>query len=132
MDLTFQVPMLYCSLQYSIYFHHQSHPQQGIVFALAEPLHSFWSYFPAFLKEHIGHLLTWEVHLSVSYLFAFSYCSRGSQSKTKIPPQPAFPIRKLLQASYYPSEGKQNGNHNHRKLIKLITWTTALSNSTKL
>ena len=26
----------------------------------------------------------------------------------------------------------QNENHNHRKLIKLITWTTALSNSMKL
>ena len=31
-----------------------------------------------------------------------------------------------------PSEGRQNENHNHRKLIKLITWTTALSNSMKL
>ena len=31
-----------------------------------------------------------------------------------------------------PSEGKQNENHNHRKLIKLITWTTALSSSMKL
>ena len=30
------------------------------------------------------------------------------------------------------SEGKQNENHIHRKLIKLITWTTALSNSVKL
>ena len=29
-------------------------------------------------------------------------------------------------------EGRQNENHNHRKLIKLITWTTALSNSMKL
>ena len=28
--------------------------------------------------------------------------------------------------------GRQNENHNHRKLIKLITWTTALSNSMKL
>ena len=27
------------------------------------------------------HLLTWGVHLSVSYLFAFSYCSWGSQGK---------------------------------------------------
>ena len=43
------------------------------------------------------------------------------------------PIRKLPQASYpYPSEGRQNENHNHRKLTKLITWTTALSNSMKL
>ena len=30
------------------------------------------------------------------------------------------------------SEGRQNENHNHRKLIKLITWITALSNSMKL
>ena len=28
--------------------------------------------------------------------------------------------------------GQTNENHNHRKLIKLITWTTALSNSVKL
>ena len=36
--------------------------------------------------------------------------------------------------SYYPhpSEGKQNENHNHRKVTKLITWITALSNSMKL
>ena len=33
----------------------------------------------------------------------------------------------LIQA-----EGRQNENHNHRNLIKLITWTTALSNSMKL
>ena len=30
------------------------------------------------------------------------------------------------------SDGRQNEYHNHRKLIKLITWTTALSNSMKL
>jgi len=33
---------------------------------------------------------------------------------------------------YPPSEGRQSENHNHKKLIKLITWTTALSNSIKL
>ena len=27
---------------------------------------------------------------------------------------------------------RQNENHNHRKLIKLSTWTTALSNPMKL
>ena len=37
------------------------------------------------------------------------------------------------QTSYpHPSEGRQNENHNHRKLTKLITWITALSNSMKL
>ena len=30
------------------------------------------------------------------------------------------------------SEGRQNENHSHRKLIKLITWTTACSNLMKL
>ena len=32
----------------------------------------------------------------------------------------------------YPSEGKQKENHNHSKLMRLITWITALSNSMKL
>ena len=58
------------------------HPQLGVVFTLAPSLHSFWSCFSTLLQEHIGHLPTWGVHLSVSYLFAFSYCSWGSQCKT--------------------------------------------------
>ena len=31
-------------------FYHQSHPQLGIVFALAKSLHSFWSYFSTDLQ----------------------------------------------------------------------------------
>ena len=31
-----------------------------------------------------------------------------------------------------PSEGRQNENHNYRKLTNLITWTTGWSNSVKL
>ena len=31
-------------------FYHQSHPQLGIVFALAPSLHSFWSYFSTDLQ----------------------------------------------------------------------------------
>ena len=42
----------------------------GVVFALAPSLHSFWSYFSTDF-QHIGHLPTWGVHLSVSYLCAF-------------------------------------------------------------
>ena len=81
MDLTFQVPMQYCSLKHQNYFYHQSHPQLGVVFALAPSLHSFWSYFSTVLQEHTGHLSTWGVYLSASYHFAFSYCSWGSQGK---------------------------------------------------
>ena len=55
------------------------------------------------------------------------------QNQTQFPQQLVSPIRKLPQTSYlYPSEGRQTENHNQRKLIKLITWTTALSNSMKL
>ena len=43
------------------------------------------------------------------------------------------PIRKFPLASYpYPSEGRQTENHNYRKLIKLIPWTTGLPSSMKL
>ena len=39
----------------------------------------------------------------------------------------------LPTASYpYPSEGRQNKNHNHIKLTKLISWIAALSNSVKI
>ena len=50
MDLTFQVPMQYCSYSIGRYFHHQSYPQLGAVFALAPSLHSFWSYLSTLLQ----------------------------------------------------------------------------------
>ena len=52
-----------------LYLHHQSHLQLGIVFTLAPSLHSFWCCFSTDLQQHIEHLPTWGVHLSVSYLF---------------------------------------------------------------
>ena len=48
---------------------------------LALSFHSFWCYSSTDLQWHIGHLLTWGVNLSVSHLFAFSYCSWASQGK---------------------------------------------------
>ena len=40
----------------------------------------------------------------------------------------------FCDCAFYPytSKGRQNENHNHRKLTNLTTWTTALSNSMKL
>ena len=66
---------------YALYFHHQTHPHLGIASTLAQPLHAFWSYSSALLQYPIGHLLTWGVHHSVSYLLVFSYYSRSSQGK---------------------------------------------------
>ena len=45
MNLTFQVLSNNVLYKIGLYFHHQSQSQLGIVFALAQPLHSFWSYF---------------------------------------------------------------------------------------
>ena len=54
-NLTFQVPMQYYSLQHGTYFHHQSHPQLGIVFSFPPSCHRFCSYFSTLLQEHSGH-----------------------------------------------------------------------------
>ena len=80
-DLTFQVPMQYCSLQYQTLLLSPVTSTLGIVFALAPSLHSFWSYFSSDLQWHIGYLPTWGVPLSVFFHFAFSYSSWGSQGK---------------------------------------------------
>ena len=81
MDLTFLVPMQHCSLQKWTLLLSPVPPTNGCYFALTPSLHSFWSFFSTDLQWHIGHLLTWWVHLSVSYLFTFSYCSWGSQGR---------------------------------------------------
>ena len=55
------------------------------------------------------------------------------QNKNQIPQQSVSPNRKFAQVSYpHPSEGRENENHNHRKLTKMIKWIIALRNSVKL
>ena len=82
MDLTFQVPIPYCSLQHQTFLLSAvTHPQLGVVIALAPSRHSFWSYLSTHLQYHTGYLPTWGVHLSVSYLFGFSSCSCGFQDE---------------------------------------------------
>ena len=41
-------------------------------------------------------------------------------------------LRDVRRVCPYPSEDRQNENHNHSKLTKLNRWTTALSSSMKL
>ena len=81
MDRTFQVPTQYCSLQ------HQTLLPSPIT-STAECCFCFGSTFSFFLELflHWSPVAYWAptnlgVHLSVSYLFAFSYCSWGSQGK---------------------------------------------------
>ena len=84
MDLTFQVPMQYCSLQHQTLLLSPVSSITGFLFlffALAPSLHSFWSYFSTDLQEHTGHLLTWEFIFVSVLSFTFLYCSWGSQGK---------------------------------------------------
>ena len=81
MDITFQVPMQYCSLQHWTLLPSPVISTTGYCFCFGSSHQSFWIYYSTDLQQHTGCLPTWGVHLSVSYLFAFSYCSWGSQGK---------------------------------------------------
>ena len=81
MDLTFQVPVQYCSLQHQTLLPSAVTSTTGCCFCFGSIPSFFLELFSTDLQQCTGHLLTWGVHLSVSYLFAFSYCSWGSQGK---------------------------------------------------
>jgi len=83
MDLILQVPMQYCSLQLWILLLSKAPSKTGCCFCFGSipsfflELFLHWS---PLISTDIGYLPTWGVHLSVSYLFAFLYCSWGSQA----------------------------------------------------
>ena len=81
MDLTFQVSMQYCSLQHQTLLPSPVTSIARCCFHFGSISSFFLMLFLTLLQYHIGHLLTWGVPLSVSYLFAFSYCSWGSQGR---------------------------------------------------
>ena len=54
MDLTFQVPMQYCSLQHWTLLLSPVPSTTGCCFALAPSLHSFWSYFSTISSSILG------------------------------------------------------------------------------
>ena len=81
MDLTFQVPMQYCSLPHRTLLPSPVTSTTGCCFCFG----SISSFFLE-LNLHWSPVTYWEpptwgVHLSVSYLFAFSCCSWGSQGQ---------------------------------------------------
>ena len=81
MDLTFQVSMQHCSLQNRTLLPSPVTSTTGRCFLFGSISSFFLELFIHFSPVAFGYLPTWGVDLSVSYLFAFSYCSWGSQSK---------------------------------------------------
>ena len=106
--------MQYCSYSIGPCFYHQSHPQLGIAFALAPSLHCFWSYF----STDLFHLLTWGVPLSVSYHFAFSYCSWGSQGKnTEVVCRSLLQWTILCQQTPSSNNTREDSTHEHHQMV---------------
>jgi len=106
--------------------------------------------FICFLKKHI-YLLIYGCAGSSLLLGLFSGCSQGWPLSSCGPwvwllhsmwdlPRPGIEhMSPALTGRFFtteppgkPPKGRQNENHNLRTLTKLITWTTALSNSVKL
>ena len=54
------------------------------------------------------------------------------RTRPTLPHRQSLPSGSFQSLLSYSSEGRQNENHNHRKLTKLITWAMALCNSMKL
>ena len=81
LDLTFQVPMQYHSLQHRTWLPSPVIPTRGCWFCFGSVSSFFlelflhWSPVAYWAPTNLG------VHLSVSYLFAFSYCSWGTQGR---------------------------------------------------
>ena len=99
MDLTFQVPVEYCSLQHWTLIPSPVTSTTGRGFCFGS-ISSF--FLELFLRS--SPVAYWEptdlgVHLSVLYLFAFSYCSWGSQGKnTEVVSH--FPLQVVLVSPY--------------------------------
>ena len=81
MDLTFQVPMQYCPLLHRTLLLLPVTSTTGYCFCFDSISSFFQELFLHWSPVAYWAPLTWEVHLSVSCLFAFSYCSWGSQGK---------------------------------------------------
>jgi len=85
MDLIFPVPMQYCSLQHWTLLPSPVTFTIGYCFCFGSISSFCLELFLHWSPVAYCPPTTWGVHLSVSYLFAFSYCSWGSQDKnTKV------------------------------------------------
>ena len=81
MNLIFQVPMQYWPLPHQTLFLSPDSSTAECCFCFGSVSSFFVELFLHWYPVAYWHPPTWGVHLSVSCLFAFSYCSWGSQGK---------------------------------------------------
>ena len=81
MDLTFQIPMQYCCLQHRTLLLSPVPATTGYCFCFGSIPSFFLELFLHWSPVAYWAFSTWGVHLSVSYVFAFSYYPWGSQGK---------------------------------------------------
>ena len=70
-DLTFQVPVQYCSYSIGPCFHHQSHSQLGVVFTLVPSLRSFRVISPLISSSILGTYRSGEFIFQCPTFFPF-------------------------------------------------------------
>ena len=76
MGLTFQVPMQYCSLQHQTWLPSPVISKTGCCFCFGSISSIFLELLLHWSPIAYWAPTNWGVHLSMSYLFAFSYCSQ--------------------------------------------------------
>ena len=124
MDLTFQVPMQYCSLQHQTFLPSPVTSTTGcFVFFFWLWLHLFilsGIIAPLFPSSTLGSYWPGRF-ISVSYLFAFSYGSRGSQGKNT-----ELVCHSLLQQTmlffFFLIKEYQDWNLGHTRWLELTWW----------
>ena len=83
MELTFQVPMQYCSLQHQTLLPSLVTFTPGCCFALAPSLHSFWNYFSSLPIEYLAYTDWGSSSLSVLSFCLFILFHTGQNGHNK-------------------------------------------------
>ena len=77
----------------SLFFHHLTHPQLGVISTLVQPLHSFWSYFSSLPRSMLDtYRPGGGLHFLVSFLFLFRTVYGAQKYWSSLPFPPAVDI----------------------------------------
>ena len=129
MDITFQDPMQYCSLQHQLYFHHQSHPQQGVA-VLWRHLFILSGVISPLISSSIFGTTNLGVHLSVSFLYLYTLFMGFSRQEywSGLPfPSPVDHVLSELSTMTHPSWVALHGMaHSFIELDKAVVHVISL------